>query len=183
MPRGRRPIPLLGLLVAAFVTLLPSSGLAGGQGGDVARSGPVAAADTAAARRLLLRLGQLAPGSEIRGSTTSVGRFQGRFDGLRDDRLGLTGEAGPQTFEVGLLTSLEVQGTGAARGALWGAGMGVLLGGVALAALAQGLCDRADCSGEWATGFAWGALGGGAFGGVTGLVLGSALPVWHRWWP
>lgn len=70
----------------------------------------------------------------------------------------------------------EAEGTRAARGLGWGAAVGGALGALSFGVLSVGLCDAADCDGSFLEGFFPGLLVGATGGGLTGLVIGSAIP-------
>lgn len=66
--------------------------------------------------------------------------------------------------------------TRARTGAVLGGAIGAAATGALGALLAQGVCDAADCSGEWIDGAVPGAVLGGLGGAALGAALGALLP-------
>lgn len=110
---------------------------------------------------------------------------------LRDGQL-LTGTLGPSTPDTLVLavndgyarvaltevTALWRRGHSSGRGALTGGILGALAGGV-LNEMFEGTCDPGTCSSGTTAGA---ALLSGVIGAGIGLVIGSAIPSWHRAW-
>jgi len=116
-------------------------------------------------------LARLQPGKGVRLHTTGLGRLEGKLASLTDSTVALGTTTGTTNVGLAGIDSLWQRGSWAGKGALAGA----LVGGVVGAAWGAAGCDDA-CGPTYVITTAVGALGGL----VAGVLIGSAIPRWHR---
>lgn len=120
----------------------------------------------------------LKPDRFVRIQLPDLGRIQGKVGFRTGSEMVLQMEDEKRTVSLSSVDTLWVRGrrtkTGAIIGGLVGIGGGIFLG-----ALANALCEY-DCGGNVVVA---GALFGMATGGITGAVIGAAIPRWRRVFP
>lgn len=166
--RTRRvPMPRCWLLVFVPLTLVPS---------------PVGAQARDRARRAAAHA--LEPGQRVRLDVAHTGRVEGRFAFASDTSLTVALEEGTTVVRVPDIERLWVRGRATAKGALIGAGAGVLAGvvfGILISTVACEPVDGGNCTAAEVAALT--GLLGGAGGAAVGAGVGFVIPVWRLRFP
>jgi len=126
----------------------------------------------------------LKPGQLLRVEGARLGRLEGRFVAVDASTLTLTRDSTPTEIRLPDVERLWVRGRATGRGALIGAGIGIVAGaayGLLIGSIACEPVDGGDCtSAEVAA--VMGLLGG-AGGAAVGAGVGYAIPIWRLRFP
>jgi len=124
------------------------------------------------------------PGQLLRVESAPLGRLEGRFVAMDVSTLTLTRDSTPTEVRLPDIERLWVRGRATGRGALIGAGVGIVAGaayGLLIGSIACEPVDGGDCtSAEVAA--VMGLLGG-AGGAAVGAGVGYAIPIWRMRFP
>ena len=128
----------------------------------------------------------LEAGQHVRVDVIGIGRVEGRFRTVNGLALTLERDDVPVEVRLPDIERLWTRGRATRRGALIGAGVGVISGIVIWLGFINALCDGydQDCAGAEVAPLA--AIGGivvGGGGAVLGLGIGFAIPTWHLRFP
>jgi hypothetical protein len=133
---------------------------------------------------LVAEVGTIGFGQGVRVDATPFGLLEGRFVSANDTTLFL--RSGNEPIEVRLpdIDRLWVRGRSTRRGAILGAGAGVLLGvigGLVIGSIACEPVDGGDCTKAEVAAVM--GLFGGAGGTVVGVGIGFTIPTWRLRFP
>jgi len=143
----------------------------------------LAAAPSLAAQAPESVLAPLVPKTSLVRLRAQGVEMTGRLIALTSGVATLHTESGNRTANLASVDSVWVRGHAAGTGAIVGMVSGTVLLGVFGALIAEGVCDSADCSGEWAKGALAGGVMGAAAGALLGAGIGALIPKWRLRFP
>jgi hypothetical protein len=122
-------------------------------------------------------------GSQIRIVTVGQNTIDGRLAFRSDTGIVVRQRTDSSRASIARIASIWRPAANIESGAITGGLIGAVLGGLAAGTLASGLCDRADCHGEFANGASVGAVLGLGLGAAIGIGVGALTHHWERVWP
>jgi hypothetical protein len=129
-------------------------------------------------------LRSLKPGQLLRIEGTPLGRVEGRLLGASGTTLTLSRDSTPTEIRLPDIERLWVRGRATGKGALIGAGVGIVAGaayGLLIGSVACEPVDGGDCTSAQVAAVM--GLIGGAGGAAVGAGVGYAIPVWRLRFP
>ena len=164
-----RHLGLLGIALALLAFLLP---------------GAASAQQTDTDRRLAALFGSIAPDQPVRVATPSTFVEATGVLAVAVDHVELTHVGGSVDVGFADIRNVAVRDSHWLQGTLWGAGAGILIGGVTGLLIGSFDCQTpSGCTDEERSGMVtWAAIGGGA-GAIGGFVIGRHSFYWQPIFP